>query len=93
MGSLLHVHTASLRREQKSHWYLTTLAILCAFTSVGFTGYSLYTVTSYCRNRIENSKPDAPEPSPICHTPSPSQDADESRDQKENVTFTANPLR
>jgi hypothetical protein len=89
IGSLFHAHATSINREQKTHWYLTIMAVLCAFTSVGFLSYSWYTVITYYRNRIRKSNPEAPEPVSTNDSPSPSTDSVDLQEQQQNITFTA----
>jgi hypothetical protein len=93
IGSLFHVHATSINRQQRTHWYLTIMAVLCAFTSVGFLSYSSYTVITYYRNRIRKSNPDAPKPVSTNDSPSHSTDSVDLQEQQQNITFTAYPLR
>jgi hypothetical protein len=92
IGSLFHAHAASINREQNTHWYLIIMAVLFAFTSVGFLSYSWYIAITYCRNRTRKPNPEAPEPVSTNDSPGPSTDSVDWREQQ-NTTFTAYPLQ
>ena len=99
VDSLLHIQQASLREEQRTHWYLIITPVVCTVAILGILCLSLrsyiHAFITRCYSPNTTSVPSTTDPNPSLTTTEPRQRSQipSNENPQRNVTFTAYSLQ